>query len=250
MREVAVAPFQARVAKWVSSCLGLGWVDNKPSRNHHFLEEALELVQACGCTESEAHQLVQYVFRRPAGEKKQEAGGALVTLNALCEAHGIDLDTAGEAELARIWPLISTISDRIKAKPQFKPLDVALPLQRAAELLLKDADALKQCHTVGGNGDWSTEPDALAAHEDLLAVAAALPMATKLPALTPTTNAKLDVFSRVWSLNGDWMTCKGCKRSLIASRTGEELGHGAGCKHAAQQHPWKQLIEILTGSTT
>ena len=40
---------------------------------HRFLEEALELVQACGATASEAHQLVDYVYGRPVGEPAQEA---------------------------------------------------------------------------------------------------------------------------------------------------------------------------------
>lgn len=38
------------------------------------LEEALELVQSNGCTASEAHQLVDYVFGRPIGDRKEEIG--------------------------------------------------------------------------------------------------------------------------------------------------------------------------------
>ena len=29
--------------------------------------------------------------------------------------------------------------------------------------------------------------------------------------------------ARIWKLEGDWMTCQGCKRPLIASREGEIL---------------------------
>ena len=56
---------------------------DRVQRNHRFLEEALELVQSLGCTASEAHQLVDYVFGRPVGEPTQELGGAIITLHAL-----------------------------------------------------------------------------------------------------------------------------------------------------------------------
>jgi hypothetical protein len=37
----------------------------------------------------------------------------------------------------------------------------------------------------------------------------------------------------------------GCKRSLIASRDGEELNHADGCKFADEQHPWTQLRALI-----
>ena len=50
-----------------------------------------------------------------------------------------------------------------------------------------------------------------------------------------------------WKIDGDWMTCKACKRSLIASRVNEALPHAAGCKLAAttETHPWQALLKIL-----
>jgi len=60
------------------------------------------------------------------------------------------------------------------------------------------------------------------------------------------SNDALIALARYWKLNGDWMTCKGCRRSLIASRDGEELAHGDGCKYWDQQHPWAQLRELIT----
>mgnify|MGYP006958842284 CR=1 FL=1 len=69
---------------------------DKAERSHRFLEEALELVQACGCSASEAHQLVDYVFGRAVGHASQEAGGVMVTLAALClVAEGLDLLLVG-----------------------------------------------------------------------------------------------------------------------------------------------------------
>ncbi|HBI70674.1 MAG TPA: hypothetical protein DDZ22_17215 [Massilia sp.] len=65
------------------------------------------------------------------------------------------------------------------------------------------------------------------------------------PKIPRENNDKLIELARYWKLDGDWMTCKGCKRSLIASRDGEELNHADGCKFAAQQHPWARLRALV-----
>lgn len=94
--------FQVRVNIWLLECFGEEIAKDKVERNHRFLEEAIELVQSLGCTRSEAHQLVDYTFDRPIGESVQETGGVMVTLAALCLANGLNMDEAGEIELARI----------------------------------------------------------------------------------------------------------------------------------------------------
>jgi hypothetical protein len=90
--------------------------------NHRFLEEALELVQSLGCTASEAHQLVDYVFGRPVGDPFQELGGTMVTLSALASCHDIDLEEAAETELARAWTVIEAIRAKQATKPKHSPL--------------------------------------------------------------------------------------------------------------------------------
>ena len=117
--------FQARVRPWMIECFGAEIASDGMERNHRFLEEALELVQACGCTRSEAHQLVDYVFDRPAGEKQQEVGGVMVTLAALCLAQSLDMHEAGETELARIWTKVEQIRAKQAAKPKHSPLPAA-----------------------------------------------------------------------------------------------------------------------------
>ena len=92
-------------------------------RNQRFLEEAIELVQANGCTADEAHQLVEYVYGRPQGDINQEVGGVMVTLAALCNVAGTDMDAAAEAELARVWQNI----ERIRAKQAAKKIRSPLP---------------------------------------------------------------------------------------------------------------------------
>lgn len=118
-------PLQDLVQPWLMACFGPEIANDKIERNHRFLEEALELVQACGCTQSEAHQLVDYVYGRSVGNPLQEVGGVMVTLAALCLANGFDMHEAGETELARIWTKIETIRAKQAAKPKHSPLPVA-----------------------------------------------------------------------------------------------------------------------------
>jgi len=115
-------PYQARVAAFMIECFGRKVAADTVERNHRFLEEALELVQALGCTASEAHQLVDYVFGRPIGNSHQETGGVLVTLAALCTAAAVDMTQAGEDELQRVGTKIEAIREKQKRKPRFSPL--------------------------------------------------------------------------------------------------------------------------------
>ena len=118
----AARSFQMRVDPWLLECFGEAIARDAQERNHRFLEESLELVQACGCTASEAHQLVDYVFGRPVGVIAQETGGVMVTLAALCIAHGTDMHLAGETELNRIWTMVEQIRAKQAAKPKHSPL--------------------------------------------------------------------------------------------------------------------------------
>jgi len=117
--------FQSRVKPWMDACFGAEISADKIERNHRFLEEAIELVQANGCTQSEAHQLVDYVYGRPVGEINQEVGGVMVTLAALCLANGIDMHEGGETELKRIWTKVDQIRAKQAAKPKHSPLPAA-----------------------------------------------------------------------------------------------------------------------------
>jgi deoxycytidylate deaminase len=111
------SPFQARVMPWLLACFGPSILEGKKERNHRFLEESLELVQACNLPREEAHQLVDFVYDRPAGDTYQEVGGVMVTLAALCCVQGLDMHLNGEVELKRVWGCI----DKIRAKQLTKP---------------------------------------------------------------------------------------------------------------------------------
>lgn len=120
----ALIPFQQSVSRWMYLCFGREISRDTVERNHRFLEEAIELVQACGCTQDEAHHLVRYVFSRPEGEKAQEVGGVMVTLAALCDAQDIDMDKAGNTELHRISEpvIMAKIREKQARKPKYSPL--------------------------------------------------------------------------------------------------------------------------------
>lgn len=94
--------YQRRVRAWVLDCFGQAIADDMTERSFRFLEEALELVQAVGCTQEQAARLVAYVYGRPIGERWQEVGGVMVTLAALTSAAGIDMAAEAERELARV----------------------------------------------------------------------------------------------------------------------------------------------------
>jgi len=119
--------FQTRVNDWMQACFGAEISKDKGERNHRFLEEALELVQSIGCTQSEAHQLVEYVYGRPQGDINQEVGGVMVTMAALCLANGIDMHDGGETELTRVWTKIEKIRAKQAAKPKHSPLPQVEP---------------------------------------------------------------------------------------------------------------------------
>ena len=109
--------FQSRVYGWVETCFGERIAQDTVERNYRFLEEGLELVQSLGCTQKQAHSLVDYVYGRDVGVPSQEVGGVMVTLAALCAANDIDLDESAETELARVWTKVEQIRQKQLAKP-------------------------------------------------------------------------------------------------------------------------------------
>ena len=120
--ETGRKSYQTRVGEWMRACFPPEAERDASERTHRFLEEALELAQACGCTKEDAHRLADYVFDRPAGDPAQEAGGAFLTLNALCTALKLDAVDAGETELARVHRKIEAIRAKRAARPEGSPL--------------------------------------------------------------------------------------------------------------------------------
>lgn len=53
-------------------------------------------------------------------------------------------------------------------------------------------------------------------------------------------------FAQDWTLDGDLLRCRACKRAHIASREDEEFVHRSDCKkRRTGARPWKELAAIL-----
>lgn len=91
---------QTKVFRWAVNTFGDIAKDPK-ERVNRFIEESIELAQALGADKEQVCRIVNYVYSRPPGDVFQEAGGAALTLLALCESLGISADSAESAELSR-----------------------------------------------------------------------------------------------------------------------------------------------------
>ena len=117
-----ITSYQSRVEKWLEACFPLSVRLDRSERTHRFLEDALELAQANGCTRADALALVDYVFGRPSGQPAQEVGGVMVTLASLCSASNINMNEAGDGELDRNWDRIEQIRAKQQSKQHGSPL--------------------------------------------------------------------------------------------------------------------------------
>ncbi len=176
--------FQSKVGIWLVKCFGPAVAADTTERNHRFLEEALELVQSTGCTQSEAHQLVDYVYGRPVGDVLQEIGGTMVTLAALCEANKFDMKACGRVELSRIKGKTEEIRAKQAAKPKHSPLpqlpasaaykyDAETLAQKESNALLKKAilDAAQDISIVHNAGCHSSPENYLRILESIVSMA-------------------------------------------------------------------------------
>lgn len=126
----AIAPpknFQSRVEPWMAACFGPEISADRLERGDRLIEEVLELLQSGDYPRERVYALTEYVYGRPKGEPRQEAGGVMVTHAAYCLAHGIDMHEAAEAELARVWTKVEQIRAKQAAKPTGSALPVAAP---------------------------------------------------------------------------------------------------------------------------
>lgn len=116
--------FQDQVRDWLLECFGQHIAGDKQERGDRLLEEVFELLQSGGYSRDRVAALRDYVWDREPGDASQEVGGVMVTLAAYCWAHEIDMESAGRAEVERIWGKI----ELIRAKQAAKPTGSALPV--------------------------------------------------------------------------------------------------------------------------
>lgn len=108
--------FQHQASLWAGTCFGPETLQDLPERAARFMEEAFELVQACGLTRADVFRLMIYTFGRPASKPAQEVGGVAMTLAVLCTAHHIELREQALAELEYVWKNIEAIAAKHKTK--------------------------------------------------------------------------------------------------------------------------------------
>lgn len=94
LQEISVA--------WGVSAFGGDHVHSVGQRAIRFLEEAIELYQACGGDVLMAHKLLDFVFNRPPGKIENELGGVGVTTLVLAAAAGLSADECERKEVARV----------------------------------------------------------------------------------------------------------------------------------------------------
>lgn len=114
--------FQNRVEEWLEACFPKSATVDRAERTFRFLEEAIELAQANGCSKEEANMLLTYVYSREKGEPDQEVGGVMVTLAGLCSTSSLNMHDAGDKELKRNWDRIDIIRKKQATKPPGSPL--------------------------------------------------------------------------------------------------------------------------------
>lgn len=95
------APLELRVADWVRTRIGPEHMHSK-ERAMRLLEEAVELAQAEGISSDQCRSQVGHVYRRPAGEPRQEAAGVAVCLLGWCAATGTRFEDIALQEIERI----------------------------------------------------------------------------------------------------------------------------------------------------
>jgi len=109
---------QAVIVRVGTEVFGAPNMRNPEERMKRFLEEALELVRAAGLGNEAILNVVDFEMGRDVGpDVNQELGGAGVTLYALAEALGQDLDAVVATEINRV----EANKDKIRAKHEAKP---------------------------------------------------------------------------------------------------------------------------------
>lgn len=92
---------QDEVTSWAIKVFGARLVYDKRHRSLRFLEEALELVQACGLDKIDALKVMSQVYAKPAEKViAKEVAGSFTTLMALSSCLSIDFEGAYEDEMS------------------------------------------------------------------------------------------------------------------------------------------------------
>lgn len=118
---------QAAVLEWVGRSFGEACTTDHAERGGRMLEEAIELAQACGVDHEAATRLVDHIYRRPVCLPSQEVGGLMITIYALAEMLGIDMNNVAAAEWQRICEMPADYWDKKHAEKHAAGIAIAPP---------------------------------------------------------------------------------------------------------------------------
>ena len=108
---------QKDVYHWVHNTFGQKFLNDR-ERAFRFIEESLELVQAIGLSSSDVVTILRHVYGRPPGTYPQEMGGVMISLEALAEHLGVDLEQQSCLEWDRINSLPQSHFDAASERKQ------------------------------------------------------------------------------------------------------------------------------------
>jgi hypothetical protein len=116
-----ISEYQERVDHWMCQVFGEQVLFDLKERSHRFAEEAIELLQSVGYTKEEMKTMLDYVYDRPIGQLRQEAGGVMHCLAALCSGNKLSL----EAATLSVLQYCEENSAKIREKHSNKPDSIA-----------------------------------------------------------------------------------------------------------------------------
>lgn len=108
---------QKDVLDWVRNTFGQKFINDR-ERALRFIEESIELVQAIGLSKPDIIAVMRHVYGRPEGQYPNEMGGVMITLEALAEHLGVDLDYQNDLEWKRINSLPQSHFDAASQRKQ------------------------------------------------------------------------------------------------------------------------------------
>jgi hypothetical protein len=115
---------QRSVAAWCAEMFGADHAASVPQRALRMLEETLELAQAAGLDDAQAHHCVDHVYSRPPGDPAKELAQVGVVLLSVAEALGVNADAMEAAEVARVTSLPKEHWQRRNAEKNAAGLEV------------------------------------------------------------------------------------------------------------------------------
>lgn len=115
----SIVEFQGRVNDWMQNCFGPAIAADQQERNYRFIEEAIELVQACNLPKERLLQIVEHVYTRAAGQPAEEIGDVMISLAALSSAAKVNMEQSAVTGVAKCVKNTELIRKKRKEKPEF-----------------------------------------------------------------------------------------------------------------------------------